>query len=79
MDIGRRIIMRREKVNMTSLYNDRPHPDPLPQEREQHLDAFGFSDAPSTNPAFGSRKQREAILLLLGEKAGMRAVVTPSK
>ena len=52
---------------------DRPHPDPLPQERETPWRSLGHSEVGSTNPALGSRKRLETILLLLGEKAGMRA------
>jgi hypothetical protein len=39
------------------------------------LRALGFSNGISTNPVLGLRRRLETILLLLGEKAGMRAVV----
>src|SRR6185436_18096708 len=58
-----------------SVINDRPHPDPLPQKRETRWHALGSAEARSTNPAPGMRTRLEAILLLLGEKAGVRAVV----
>jgi len=56
--------------------NNRPHPFPLPQEREQLLCTSLNSGSHSTNPALDSRKMRETILPLLGERAGVRAVNT---
>jgi len=44
-------------------------------ERESPLLAFGVSDIYSTNPASGFQMRQDTILLLRGEKAGMRAVV----
>jgi len=57
------------------LLKDRPHPGPLPQERGTPWCTFGIFERNSTNPALGSRKGLKWSLLLLGEKAGMRAVV----
>src|SRR6185436_19856963 len=51
-----------------------PHPGPLSQERESTWHVLNSSTVESTNPALGLRRRRETILLLLGEKAGMRAV-----
>src|SRR5215510_5580702 len=71
---GLRVSSRRKDNGFNGVkVNDRPHPDPLPQEREQPQHAHRSSNGYSTNPALGSRKRLEAILLLLGEKAGMRA------
>ena len=51
-----------------------PRPSPLWRGRIR-LRALGFSNGISTNPVLGLRRRLETILLLLGEKAGMRAVV----
>ena len=61
-----------------NLNDDRPHPGPLPQERGTTLHVLGDSDNCSTNPAHGSRKRLDTILPLLGERAGVRAVVNTS-
>jgi hypothetical protein len=65
----------KEHRNLRCLYNYRPHPGPLPQERETPWRALSVSEADLTNPALDLRVRLETILLLLGEKAGMRAVV----
>ena len=44
----------------------RPHPNPLPQEREPAGDTAGTPDAPDLVPT------RESVLPLLGERAGVR-------
>ena len=44
-------------------------------ERVKHLSVSGFADARPANPIAGITVRREGILLLLGEKAGMREVV----
>ena len=44
----------------------RPHPDPLPQAREQLLDGLDFSESTLSNPALGSSKRLRAFLPLLG-------------
>jgi hypothetical protein len=48
---------------------------PLPQERKQPQSGFGFVDECSANSVAGFSEKRRTILLLLGEKAGMREVV----
>ena len=44
----------------------RPHPDPLPQEREQQLSHSGTSKPRLANPATGSAASRQTILPLPG-------------
>jgi len=46
-----------------------------PKEKEQPLTIFHFTDDRPTNAAAGFSKGRRTILLLLGEKAGMRESV----
>jgi hypothetical protein len=52
--------------------NARPHPDLLPQEKEQQLGVPNVMDNRPANPIAGFSVRRRTILLLLGEKAGMR-------
>src|SRR5689334_21551752 len=44
--------------------NNRPHPDPLPQEREELLDDSGFSQSALLNSALGFPRKRRMILPL---------------
>src|SRR5688500_17680682 len=57
--------------------NVRPHPDPLPQEREQPSRVSGFANDGSANPVAGILVRRQAFLRLLRERAGGRASVKP--
>jgi hypothetical protein len=50
--------------------------NPLPQERKSPLADSGFADDCPANPVAGFSKRRRTILLLLGEKAGLRESVT---
>src|SRR5688572_26937197 len=62
-------------MNRSKSVNDRPHPFPLPQERETPWAVVDNSKGRSTNSALSRQEQRRMVLLLLGEKAGMRADV----
>jgi hypothetical protein len=46
-----------------------------PEEKEQQMSVFRFANDRPAYPAAGFRLRRRKILLLLGEKAGMREVV----
>ena len=46
--------------------DDCPHPDPLPQEREQPSSGFSFTRAMLSNPARGFFRRRRTILPLPG-------------
>jgi hypothetical protein len=50
----------------------RPHPDLPPQEKEQQVHVSDFADERPANPVTRILKRRRTVLLLLGEKAGMR-------
>ena len=50
----------------SSLSNNRPHPDPLPQEREQQTTSPGSSSATVSNPAQDFAKTRQPVLPLPG-------------
>jgi len=52
---------------------------PLPQERKQLQADSDFADDRPANPIAGFSMRRQTILLLLGEKAGMREDVTLSR
>jgi hypothetical protein len=58
--------------NLIGWKNARPHPDLLPQEKEQQLGVPNVMDNRPANSAAGIPVGRRTILLLLGEKAGMR-------
>jgi hypothetical protein len=49
---------------------------PLRGKKEQHSYVPGFADDRLVNPVAAIQLRRRTILLLLGEKAGMREVVT---
>jgi hypothetical protein len=51
---------------------------PLPQERKSLQADSGFADDCPAHPVAGFSMRRRTILLLLGEKAGMREDVIPS-
>jgi len=64
---------------MNFVFCVRPQPDLLPQEKEKLLAGFGFA---ADHLAIQSREfpsRRRTILLLLGEKAGLREVVNHLK
>jgi len=46
--------------------NNRPHPNPLPQEREQPSAGLVFADDLPSNPAAQIRVRRKTILPLPG-------------
>jgi hypothetical protein len=50
----------------------RPQPDPALREEGTARSDFGFADEPAANSVAGISVGRRTILLLLGEKAGMR-------
>jgi hypothetical protein len=56
----------------------RPQPDLLPQEKEQQSRFLFFADGRPANPVAGFSMSRRMILLLLGEKAGLRESVAAS-
>jgi hypothetical protein len=53
-------------------FYDRPHPDLLPREKEQPLSGSIFANDYQAISVAGISVRRQMILLLLGEKAGMR-------
>ena len=72
--------------------NDRPHPGPLPQEREKHSPRLGHADAPGCRVIFSAKDEQAAITIATdelsnavaplslspGERAGVRAGVPPT-
>jgi hypothetical protein len=57
---------------LAPVFDARPHPSLLPQEKESPLYAWMLSADHPANPVAGFSKRRRMILLLLGEKAGLR-------
>src|SRR5208283_94477 len=55
--------------------NARPHPDPLPQEREQLSFVFNSANDYLVNPPSDTPQRWRPFLPLLGERAGVREVV----
>lgn len=55
--------------------NSRPHPVPLPQERGRDLRLQAIEQLLKKSVRFQFHRQRQCILPLLGERAGVRAVV----
>ena len=64
---------------LAPVFDARPQPDLLPQEKEAPLHACLLSADRPANPVAGFSKRRRMILLLLGEKAGMREDVNHLK
>jgi len=66
----------RERCEEKNSVNVRPHPGPLPQERENHSSRFGNADALDCTAVSSASDQKAAMFSLSsGERAGVRASV----